>query len=155
MLYESFIEMERGAKALDLHDVHTAAVCLRKALEGHIAMLPPEPTPPPQAVGPMAELAKSINALEVQDFGVAALCCEKAAHSLEDRLPEAVIHSLVAASRSIRNQDFGSAASQIRAIIRHYRPDVTTPAPSEAPNTGTERVLSATEPARPTPPPAE
>ena len=134
MLEETFIEMERGAKALDLHDVHTAAVCLRKALEGHVAMAPPGPTPPPQAQGPLAELAKAINALETSEFGVASLCSEKAAIALEGRLPAEVTSALTSASRSIRTQDFGTTATQLRAIIRYYEPEATLPPPAEAPN---------------------
>lgn len=134
MQEETFIEMERGAKALDLSDVHTAAVCLRKALEGHTAMAPPGPTPPPEAVEPLAEIAKAVNALETQDFGVAALCCEKAAHNLEGRLDQEVTAALTSTARAIRGQEFGSAASHLRAIIRHYRPDMTLPPPAESPN---------------------
>lgn len=134
MLDETFTEMERGAKALDLHDVHTAAVCLRKALEGHVAQAPPQPTPAPGAQDPLAELAKSINALETSDFGLASLCCEKASVALQGRLPAEVTSALSSVGRSVRNQDFASAASQVRAIIRHYQPDATLPAPAEAPN---------------------
>lgn len=134
MLDDSFIEMERAAKALDLQDVNTAAVCLRKALEGHTEMAPPGPTPPANAVGPMAELSKAINALEIKDFPLAGLCAEKAAASLEERLPENVAAALTGAARAIRQKDLTTAASQIRAMIRHYRPDITLPPPAEAPN---------------------
>ncbi len=134
MLDDSFIEMERAAKALDLQDVNTAAVCLRKALEGHTEMAPPGPTPPPQAVGPMEELSKAINALEIKDFPLAGLCAEKAAESLKERLPEDVAAALTGTARGVRQKDFTTAASQLRAIVRHYRPDITLPPPAEAPN---------------------
>lgn len=130
MLDETFIEMERGAKALDLHDVNTAAVCLRKALEGHITMAPPGPTPPPQAVSPLAELAKAINALEVKDFSLAALCGEKAARGVEGHLPDHVVVALRDTARALRGQELGSAANYLRVIIRNYRPDITLPEPA-------------------------
>lgn len=134
MFTDSMIELERAAKALDLSDVPTAAVCLRKAVEGHQEMEPPAPTPEPQQTGPMAELAKAINAFEIKEFSLAALCAEKAASALTGYLPSEVLEALEVAARSARNQDFTSMATGLRAIVRHYTPELTTPPPAEAPN---------------------
>ncbi len=136
MIDESFIELEKAAKALDLSDVHTAAVCLRKALEGHISMRPPEASPAPNAVDPRAELAKAINALEVSEFSLAGLCAEKAAASLKGRVPQEVDRALMEAARDVRAQDFSSAASAVRNFVRQYRPDLTLPPPAPAPTVG-------------------
>lgn len=144
MLDDTFVEMERAAKALDLQDLNTAAVCLRKALEGHTEMAPPGPTPPPQAVGPVAELSKAINALEIKDFSLAGLCAEKAADGLRERLPEEVAAALTGVARGVRQKDFTTTASHLRAIIRHYRPDITLPAPAEAPNVPSLQASAAT-----------
>lgn len=137
MLNDTMMEIESAAKALDLSDISTAAVCLRKAMEGHTQMEPPGPTPEPQEVGPLAELSKSINALEIKEFSLAALCCEKAARSLQGYLPAEVHEALAGVAREIRNQDFTSAANQLRVIVRYYRPELTTPPPAEAPNVET------------------
>lgn len=134
MFTDTMIELERAAKALDLSDVPTAAVCLRKAMEGHVEMEPPAPTPEPQQTGPMAELAKAINAFEIKEFSLAALCTEKAAASLGGYLPPEVAEALSLAARGARTQDFPSMASNLRTIVRHYTPELTTPPPAEAPN---------------------
>lgn len=133
MIDESFIELEKAAKALDLSDVHTAAICFRKALEGHIAMRPPEASPEPDAVDPRAELAKAINALEVSDFSLAGLCAEKAAQGLKSRVPAEVDRALMEAARSVRSQELTTAASAVRDFVRQYRPDLTLPPPAQAP----------------------
>lgn len=131
---DTFIELESAAKALDLSDISTASVCLRKAMEGSVKMTPPTPTPEPTAIDPEAELAKAINALEIKEFSLAALCCDKAARSLHMFLPGELHEAMTLSSRALRGQDFGSLANQLRTIVRYFRPDLTTPAPAEPPN---------------------
>jgi hypothetical protein len=132
MVEETFIEMEKAAKALDLSDINLAAICLRKALEGHVAMAPPGPTPPADAVGPLAELSKAVNALEIKDFHLAALCCDKAVSSLDGQMDAVLVSQLAELAQTVRRQEFSSAAIALRAIIRLHRPDLTLPAPTAA-----------------------
>ena len=138
MHQDTFIELESAAKALDLSDLSTASVCLRKAMDGSVEMTPPSASPEPSAIDPKAELAKAINALEIKEFSLAGLCCDKAARGLQYVLPSDLNRTLAMSGRALRSQDFSSLANQLRAVVRFFRPDLTTPPPAEAPNVKVE-----------------
>lgn len=114
MLREIVIELDRAAKSLTLHDVDTAALCFRKAVEGHVAMAPPEPTPDPSETDAVAEFTKAVNAFEIKNFSLAALCLEKATEGVAGRIPGETVTHLKGLSRAIRSENFSSMAVSIR-----------------------------------------
>ena len=118
MLKDVIIEVDRAAKALDMHDVDTAALCLRKAVEGHVEMQPPEPSPDPHATNSHAELVKAVNALETKDCSLAALCLEKAVDRIARRRPAETVTHFRRLVDAVKSENLSSMATSLRDGVK-------------------------------------
>ena len=124
MFKNTIVEMDRAAKALDMHDVDTAALCLRKALESREEMERPDPKPDPSQTGVRAELSKAVTALELKDFNLASVCFEKAVDQVQDKISEPTLESARRFSTAMHQENYSTMADSLRGVIRSLVGDV-------------------------------
>jgi single-stranded DNA-specific DHH superfamily exonuclease len=117
MFKNTIVEMDRAAKALDLHDIDTAALCLRKAVESREEMSRPEPTPDAHETGIRAELLKAVTALELKNYNLAAMCLEKTVEQVEGRIAEEAIESAKRLANAIRREQYSAMADSLRGMV--------------------------------------
>lgn len=111
-----FDYLEQAAFAFDLHDHHTAAVELDKALELVTHRTKPQKSPRPGATDVWSELKKSVNALSASEFSLSALCLNKALRKVKPSNLDQTVALTDAArvAEALRHQQFGSVASNLR-----------------------------------------
>lgn len=118
MFRDTIIELDRASKSLFLHDIDTAALCLRKALVGHTEMAPPPPTPDPRRTDPFAELFKAVTALEIKEYDLAALCLEKALDQAGDTIPAPTLEAARHFAMATRRENFSSMGTYLRETVK-------------------------------------
>ena len=118
MFRDTIIELDRASKSLFLHDIDTAALCLRKALVGHTEMAPPPPTPDPRRTDPFAELFKAVTALEIKEYELAALCLEKALEQSREVIPPETYEAAKNFAMATRRENFSSMGTYIREAVK-------------------------------------
>ncbi|MCA9779100.1 MAG: hypothetical protein KC800_20370 [Candidatus Eremiobacteraeota bacterium] len=118
MFRDTIIELDRASKSLFLHDIETAALCLRKALVGHTEMAPPPPSPDPRRTDPFAELFKAVTALEIKEYDLAALCLEKALEQGRDVIPAETYEAAGHFAMAVRRKNFSSMGTFLREAVK-------------------------------------
>ena len=112
--------LELAAQAFDLHDYHTAALELDKALEQVTPKDHPEQSPHPFATDVWSELKKSVDALASGEFRISALCLTKALRKVR---PANLDHMVAIANgrriaEILRSEHYSGISSNLREIAR-------------------------------------
>lgn len=120
MTHDFFEYLELAAQAFDLHDYHTAALELDRALEQVTPREHPERSPHPFATDVWSELKKAVDALAAGDFRISSVCLTKALRKVRPaNLDQTVaITDARRIAERLRREEYSGISSNLRHIAK-------------------------------------